>query len=145
MKTKDLSELGTLIQEKKEQEFPSIVLKFTALNKGVKITDDNKKHYTWEELIDENLSIQILKSRVIELNKLINALEPGINSNVAFFHTTKDNVIPFTWEDTKEFIIAAIKYRMQQPYYKKLVHDREIALQNGDFATVTYISRKIGI
>lgn len=139
---KSLSDIANAIDNK---ELSSIILKFKKLDKGVKINESSKKYYKWEELIDPSLPLTILRTRVIELNKLINALEPGINSEVSFFHTNGDNVISFTWQDTKEFIIEAIKYRMATPEYKELIKEKNKALNEGDFKTVARISRKTGL
>ena len=139
---KSLEDLGQVIDEK---TLPSIVLKFKNINKGVKINETSKKYYKWDELINPTLPLTILRTRVIELNKLITALEPGINSEVAFFHTEGEEIIPFTWQDTKEFIIESIKYRMDTPEYKQLMKEKASAISTKDFKTVARISRKTGI
>ena len=139
---KSLSDIASAIDEK---ELTSIVLKFKKVDKGVKINDTSLKYYKWDDLINPKLPLTILRTRVIELNKLINALEPGINSDVAFFHTEKEEIIPFTWSDTKEFVIEAIKYRMATPEYVALMNEKEQAIKEGDFKTVARISRKTGI
>lgn len=138
-----LSDIAEAIEKK--NNYSDIILKFKSIDKGIKLLEKDPKIYKWENLISEDIPINILRTKVIELNKLIQALEPGINSNIAFFYTKDDTIIAFTWQDIKEFVIEAIKYRMNSPYYLKLQKEKEKALLKEDFKTVAKISRKLGI
>lgn len=140
----NLQQLEQLKEELLKKENSSeIVTKFRSVNRGVKL-NNNYKFYLWEDLISKKVPLRILKTRVIELNMIINALEPGINSNVCFKHTTAEKVIDFTWQDCKEFIIQAIKYRRKLPEHKDLVKRLAEAERRVDQRAIAELNKLVG-
>lgn len=128
----------------KKENIPDIVRKFTLAKRGVKL-NNSYKFYTWEELISDKVPLVILKTRIIELNTIIMSLEPGINSPVCFRHTVSDHVITFTWQECKELIIEAVKYRQNTESYKALQKKLAKAEKKLDFRAINELSKALAL
>lgn len=121
------------------QDAHPVVQKFTKLNKKVKVNNTDL-HYSFEELVNK-VPMNILRTRVITLNQIINNLEPEINSDIMFSHYTEDGAcIDFTWQEVKEFVIQAIKEKESTSKYKTLKSKHKKAIQDNDIKTVIKLS-----
>jgi len=104
--------------KEKTSKLPQVVQQFIALGRSIKLDDD--KFYTWEDMMSSKaVSLNKLRTRLISINQIINALEPEYNSEIHFTCTLKDEIIHFTWEDTKNIIKTVIDLRMKTPEYLK--------------------------
>ena len=116
-----------------------VVQKFINLNKKVKVNSTDL-HYSFDELVNK-VPMNILRTRIITINQIINNLEPGINSDVMFSHYTEDGVcIDFTWKEVKEFIIQAIKEKEKSSKYKTIRAKHKKAVEEHDIKTVIKLS-----
>lgn len=113
--------------KKEVESLPPSVQQFINLDKRVKLEDG--KFYSWQDMLSPKaVSLNKLRSRLITLNQIINNLEEGYNSPIHFVHTTQDEIVEFTWEDTKEIIKCAIDKRTKTVEYQKLNSQYQKAL-----------------
>jgi hypothetical protein len=108
---------------------PEVVLKFEKYKRGIQI--GNSPHYaTIEELI--RMPSQLLLGKLIELNAYINNQEPGYHNGVCFRVTTRDEIVSFTWQEVKDYLLYAIDKKKSTSFYKRMFREYEVALKHKD-------------
>lgn len=147
-KTKSLDELSLIISEKESEttlsKYP-VVDKFKKYNKGIRLNNINK-YFTFEELL--NIPMKVLHARLHEIQLLIltsdsiNQID-NIMPEVCFYVTDNNNIINFTWKEVRDFLIAAIKTKMDSPEYKKILKNYKKAVQNNDFTTINKLNKEL--